>query len=194
MKKLERQRAQEEQAKRQEDEEAAAEKEDRGRPYTLSVALPGSILDNAQSPELRTYLAGQIARACAIFCVDEIVVFDEEGQDAKTVEGEFTGVGKKGQACVQLARILQYLECPQYLRKAFFPKHQDLQFAGNTVWTRPPFPLDCATDTERPPSPTLPCPGGKAGSGEQDLCLMPRRRSVAEPGLCSRVPTAPCVP
>ncbi|XP_017832090.1 28S rRNA (uridine-N(3))-methyltransferase isoform X3 [Callithrix jacchus] len=49
---------------------------------------------------------------------------------ARTVEGQFIGVGKKGQACVQLARILQYLECPQYLRKAFFPKHQDLQFAG----------------------------------------------------------------
>ncbi|XP_049752279.1 putative methyltransferase C9orf114 homolog isoform X2 [Elephas maximus indicus] len=130
MKKLERQRAQEELAKRQEEEEAALQEEDHGRPYTLSVALPGSILDNAQSPELRTYLAGQIARACAIFCVDEIVVFDEEGQDPKTVEGEFMGVGKKGQACVQLARILQYLECPQYLRKAFFPKHQDLQFAG----------------------------------------------------------------
>ncbi|KAM9722156.1 putative methyltransferase C9orf114 homolog isoform 1-T1 [Dama dama] len=129
-KKLERQQAQEEQAKRQQEEEAAAQSEDRGRHYTLSVALPGSILDNAQSPELRTYLAGQIARACAIFCVDEIVVFDEEGQDANTVEGEFRGVGKKGQACVQLARILQYLECPQYLRKAFFPKHQDLQFAG----------------------------------------------------------------
>ncbi|KAI4547482.1 hypothetical protein MG293_004037, partial [Ovis ammon polii] len=111
-KKLERQRAQEEQAKRQQEEEAAAQSEERGRHYTLSVALPGSILDNAQSPELRTYLAGQIARACAIFCVDEIVVFDEEGQDAKTVEGEFRGVGKKGQACVQLARILQYLECP----------------------------------------------------------------------------------
>ncbi|GAB1286179.1 Putative methyltransferase C9orf114 homolog [Apodemus speciosus] len=131
MKKLERQRAQEEQAKRQEEEEeAAAQRSNQGRPYTLSVALPGSILDNAQSPELRTYLAGQIARACTIFCVDEIVVFDEEGQDTKSVEGEFRGVGKKGQACVQLARILQYLECPQYLRKAFFPKHQDLQFAG----------------------------------------------------------------
>ncbi|XP_047380405.1 putative methyltransferase C9orf114 homolog isoform X2 [Sciurus carolinensis] len=130
-KKLEKQRAQEEQTKRQkEEEEIAAQREKQGRPYTLSVALPGSILDNAQSPELRTYLAGQIARACAIFCVDEIVVFDEEGHDAKTVEGEFKGVGKKGQACVQLARILQYLECPQYLRKAFFPKHQDLQFAG----------------------------------------------------------------
>lgn len=32
---------------------------------------------------------------------------------SRTVEGEFKGVGKKGQACVQLARILQYLECPQ---------------------------------------------------------------------------------
>lgn len=32
---------------------------------------------------------------------------------SRTVEGEFRGVGKKGQACVQLARILQYLECPQ---------------------------------------------------------------------------------
>ncbi|XP_054613754.1 kynurenine--oxoglutarate transaminase 1-like [Dunckerocampus dactyliophorus] len=102
----------------------------KGRPYTVTVALPGSVLDNAQSAELRTYLAGQIARACVVFCVDEIVVFDEQGEDAKSVEGEFTGVGRKGRACVQLARILQYLECPQYLRKMFFPKHQDLQYAG----------------------------------------------------------------
>ncbi|NXG48410.1 CI114 methyltransferase, partial [Psilopogon haemacephalus] len=101
-----------------------------GRPPTLSVALPGSILNNAQSLELRTYLAGQIARACAIFCVDEVVVFDEDGEGAKTVEGDFKGIGKRGKACVQLARILQYLECPQYLRKSFFPKHEDLQFAG----------------------------------------------------------------
>ncbi|XP_017580710.1 putative methyltransferase C9orf114 homolog [Pygocentrus nattereri] len=110
----------------QEEEEPKAE----GRLYTVSIALPGSVLDNAQSPELRTYLAGQIARACAVFCVDEVVIFDEQGEDTRTVQGEFKGVGKKGQACVQLARILQYLECPQYLRKAFFPKHSDLEFAG----------------------------------------------------------------
>ncbi|RXN34202.1 methyltransferase C9orf114-like protein [Labeo rohita] len=102
---------------------------EQSRSYTLTVALPGSVLDNAQSPELRTYLAGQIARACGVFCVDEVVIFDERGEDAKSVEGEFKGVGKKGQACVQLARILQYIECPQYLRKSFFPKHKDLQFA-----------------------------------------------------------------
>uniref|UniRef100_A0A803YH69 28S rRNA (uridine-N(3))-methyltransferase n=1 Tax=Meleagris gallopavo TaxID=9103 RepID=A0A803YH69_MELGA len=130
LKKLEKQRVRELAEKQAEEEKEQQQQEDKGRHYTLSVALPGSILNNAQSLELRTYLAGQIARACAIFCVDEIVVFDESGEDAKSVEGEFEGIGKRGKACVQLARILQYLECPQYLRKSFFPKHGDLQFAG----------------------------------------------------------------
>ncbi|NXK32149.1 CI114 methyltransferase, partial [Piprites chloris] len=128
LKKLEKQRERE--LAEQEAKKKEEQKEDRGRHHTLSVALPGSILNNAQSLELRTYLAGQIGRACAIFCVDEIVVFDEQGEDAKSVEGDFKGIGKKGKACVQLARVLQYLECPQYLRKIFFPKHEDLQFAG----------------------------------------------------------------
>ncbi|KAI4902475.1 hypothetical protein NFI96_018832 [Prochilodus magdalenae] len=118
----------EEQKKQQQCQEE--EQKAKGRLHTVSIALPGSVLDNAQSPELRTYLAGQIARACAVFCVDEVVIFDEKGENTTTVEGEFKGVGRKGQACVQLARILQFLECPQYLRKAFFPKHHDLQFAG----------------------------------------------------------------
>uniref|UniRef100_UPI003AACC822 putative methyltransferase C9orf114 homolog n=1 Tax=Centroberyx gerrardi TaxID=166262 RepID=UPI003AACC822 len=124
------------QLEKQKQQEADAEKakleqsQNKGRTYTVSVALPGSVLDNAQSTELRTYLAGQIARACVVFGVDEIIVFDEYGEDVTSVEGEFKGVGKKGQACIQLARILQYLECPQYLRKWFFPKHQDLQYAG----------------------------------------------------------------
>lgn len=126
IKQLEKQR-QQEAAEREKLEEQQTKN---GRPYTVSVALPGSVLDNAQSPELRTYLAGQIARACVVFGVDEIVVFDEEGEQVKSTEGEFKGVGKKGNACIQLARILQYLECPQYLRKWFFPKHHDLQYAG----------------------------------------------------------------
>ncbi len=49
-----------------------------GRAYTVSVALPGSIIGNAQSAELRTCLAGQVGRALAIFNVDEVVVFDEQ--------------------------------------------------------------------------------------------------------------------
>lgn len=50
-----------------------------GRSYTISLALPGSIIDNAQSAELRTYLAGQIARAAAVFNIDEVIVFNEQG-------------------------------------------------------------------------------------------------------------------
>jgi len=39
---------------------------------TVTIAVPGSILDNAQSPEFRTYLAGQIARAACIYKIDEV--------------------------------------------------------------------------------------------------------------------------
>ncbi|CAG7719894.1 unnamed protein product [Allacma fusca] len=93
------------------------EETSKGREYTVSIAVAGSILDNAQSPALRAYLAGQIARAAAIFSVDEIIVFDDSG-------------GKSTTACEQMARILQFLECPQYLRKYLFAIHPDLQFAG----------------------------------------------------------------
>eukprot|EP00897_Mesotaenium_endlicherianum_P008223 jgi/Mesen1/7429/ME000388S06652 len=40
--------------------------------YTISIAVAGSIIDNAQSLELATALAGQVARAAAIFKVDEV--------------------------------------------------------------------------------------------------------------------------
>ncbi|KAK9744588.1 putative RNA methyltransferase [Popillia japonica] len=100
---------------------------------TVSIAVPGSILENAQSVELRTYLAGQIARAACIFQVDEIVIFDDYGNEANaktsTLE-DIAGLKTVRQSCVQFGRILQYLECPQYLRKFFFPIHSDLKYAG----------------------------------------------------------------
>lgn len=102
---------------------------------TISIAIPGSILDNAQSAELRTYLAGQLARAGCIFKVDEIIVFDDYGatgpKNAKITKYETEdGTKSIAKCCTQLARILQYLECPQYLRKFFFPLHKDLKFSG----------------------------------------------------------------
>ena len=45
---------------------------------TLSIALPGSVLSNCQTRELRTLLVGQIARAATIYHVDEIIVFDDK--------------------------------------------------------------------------------------------------------------------
>lgn len=102
---------------------------------TISIAVPGSILDNAQSPELRTYLAGQIARAACIYNIDEIVIFDDQPAANVTTQKmaqleTHDGVKIARPCCVQFARILQYLECPQYLRKFFFPIHNDLKFSG----------------------------------------------------------------
>ena len=56
---------------------AITESEESGRKWTISVAVPSSIVDNAQSQELKSYLVGQIARCLIIFNVDEIVVYDE---------------------------------------------------------------------------------------------------------------------
>jgi len=119
--------------KTQEHQEEVGTRYERRDVCTISIAVPGSILDNAQSPELRTYLAGQIARAACIYKVDEIVVFDDKGEvtedeKLKVRKNDMLGEGRAG--CLQLARILQYVECPQYLRKYFFPIHKDLQYAG----------------------------------------------------------------
>jgi len=75
----------------------------KGRSYTLSIALPASILRNAQSNELRTYLAGQIGRAACVFNIDEIIVFDDDEINEQIDTNPFS-------ASEQLIRLLEYLE------------------------------------------------------------------------------------
>ncbi|KAI4162730.1 MAG: hypothetical protein LQ342_003617 [Letrouitia transgressa] len=114
-----------------------------GRSYTLSIALPGSVIANALTPELKTLLASQIARAAAVFCVDEVVVFDD-GQ-AEQQENHRRQYSSKNQQNQQnrhdaftgfsdpnffLMHILSYLETPPFLRKHLFPMHPDLKYAG----------------------------------------------------------------
>jgi methyltransferase len=78
----------------------------KGRSYTLSIALPASILRNAQSNELRTYLAGQIGRAACVFNVDEIIIFDDDDSEQMN-EVLDTNVFS---ASEQIIRLLEYLE------------------------------------------------------------------------------------
>ncbi|ORZ13411.1 putative RNA methyltransferase [Lobosporangium transversale] len=103
----------------------------KGRPWTVSIALPGSILDGSLTVELKTYLVGQIARACVLFNVDEIVIYNESAKGLSK-EG---AIGKddylpKSDPNLFMGRVLQYLETPLYLRKLLFPMHRDLKFAG----------------------------------------------------------------
>ena len=60
--------------------------------------------------------------------MDEIVIFQTESASA----GARTAPGgaPRTDGCVFMARLLQYLECPQYLRRQIFPMHPDLRFVG----------------------------------------------------------------
>ncbi|KAG5554759.1 hypothetical protein RHGRI_012349 [Rhododendron griersonianum] len=99
---------------------------------TVSVAVPGSIVDNAQSLELATRLAGQIARAATIFRIDEVVVFDNKSGSVNYSNASTRDVNSDDNesGAAFLIRILQYLETPQYLRKSLFSMHNSLRFVG----------------------------------------------------------------
>ncbi|KAH0543047.1 hypothetical protein FGG08_002560, partial [Glutinoglossum americanum] len=112
-----------------------------GRKWTLSVAVPGSIIANAQTHELKTQLAGHIARALAVFCVDEVVVYDDtprapnfnsnpspNSQSTTPANpSSYTGLTSPSHF---LTHLLAYLETPPYLRRHLFPLHPNLRFAG----------------------------------------------------------------
>ena len=98
---------------------------------TVSIALPSSILTNAQSSELRVYLAGQIARAAAVFCIDEIVVFEEEEEPDQSNRKPYSRNSQRLEDPTAFFKLLlEYLETPQYLRKFLFPVSKDLRLVG----------------------------------------------------------------
>ncbi len=79
----------------------------------LSVAIPSSALVNENDPKIKTYKVGMIARACAIFRVDEIIIY----RDPKLNESQF------------IKDVLEYAETPQYLRK-YIPIKSTLKYVG----------------------------------------------------------------
>lgn len=87
----------------------------------ISICFPDSIVALHQSSELRSYFISEIARMATIFCVDEIVILKDHTYKTKSPNFDATQY---------LAINLQYLESPQYLRKALFPIHPDLRNAG----------------------------------------------------------------
>lgn len=82
----------------------------RARDWTVSIALPGSWLNNAKKPDHKTMQVGQIARAAAVFCVDEIVVFDDDpvNVDPKVVAPKY--MRKKGKQLLKQEVLDSILE------------------------------------------------------------------------------------
>lgn len=90
---------------------------------------------SAQSPELKIALAGQIARALAVFCVDEVVIFDDGHATRPNSQGYIEHFDKDSYTGYSnpnffLVHILSYLETPPHLRRHLFPMHPDLKLAG----------------------------------------------------------------
>lgn len=85
-------------------------------PSTVSIAVPGSILDNAQSPELRSYLAGQIARAACVYKIDEVVIFDDYGSSGSK-KSKVTQYGELKLNFIQRIKIMKYLYLQNWMMK-----------------------------------------------------------------------------
>jgi len=81
----------------------------------LSVAIPESALSDESLKIDKTRKISILARACSIFKIDTIYVYQE---------------GDSKQDGSLLVMILKYLETPQFLRRRLFPKMNDLKFAG----------------------------------------------------------------
>lgn len=86
----------------------------------IAVALPDSMVYDAQHIRDKTEKLGYIARTLAIFQVTDIFIYHSPFITPQEAEREKRII----------KNILGYLECPQYLRKQLFPIHRDLEFVG----------------------------------------------------------------
>jgi methyltransferase len=81
----------------------------------LGIAIPDTVLEDKESLRDKTAKLGLVARACAVYGVDSVEVFED----------------KKGRGEMELiAKVLRFLETPQYLRKRLFPIDETLRYSG----------------------------------------------------------------
>ena len=84
----------------------------------MTVAFPSSVLQPIRNNLVATLRLAEIARAAAIFRVDEVLVYLERDRPTDRHLQRFA------------ALILDYLATPQYIRKRAFGMSRDLRYAG----------------------------------------------------------------
>jgi predicted SPOUT superfamily RNA methylase MTH1 len=85
----------------------------------LKVAIPDTSLTDCTDLRQKTVKIGQIARALAIFRVEEIIVY---------TTGKLRSTQKRDAELI--TKILRFMDTPQYLRRRMFPQSPSLQYAG----------------------------------------------------------------
>jgi methyltransferase len=84
----------------------------------LSITIPASTISDTPHLREKTAKIGLIGRAAAIFRVNEIIVYPDNLKVDQRRDLDY------------ISLLLNYLETPQYLRKALFKLDPDLEFAG----------------------------------------------------------------
>lgn len=104
------------------------------RSQRLFVALPASFTRDIQHLREKTSRVGIVARALAIFRVDEAIIYNDRADNTSEKEGRL------------FQKLLAFQETPQYLRRTVFAQDPELQFAG----ILPPLRLPSHPSTENP--------------------------------------------
>jgi predicted SPOUT superfamily RNA methylase MTH1 len=89
------------------------------RKKKLTIAIPVSIISDIPHLREKTLQIGLIARAAAIFRVNEIIVYSDK-----------SGAQNQKRDRTLFVTILSYMETPQYLRKRLFKIKPELKYAG----------------------------------------------------------------
>jgi methyltransferase len=84
----------------------------------LWIAIPDSSLSDEQTQRDKSIKIAQFARACSIFRVKRIYVYHDSLSQFEREDPTLLKI------------VLRYLDTPQYLRKALYPRMRQLEYAG----------------------------------------------------------------
>ncbi|UNI13703.1 hypothetical protein JDV02_000422 [Purpureocillium takamizusanense] len=101
-----------------------------GRDWTVSVAIPASVITSLATADQRMAVPGRIARALAVFSVDEVVIFDDTPPAQRPRHTDPAAYTGDTDPCHFLSHIISFLEAPPFMRKALFPLHPNLRLTA----------------------------------------------------------------
>jgi len=96
----------------------------------LSIAVSSSLVSEVSHPREKTSVIGHVARAAAIYRVDDIHIYRDRPDESQLIR-----------------LVLSYAETPQYLRRRLFSRRPELSYAGVLPPLRTPHhPLEDHSD------------------------------------------------
>ncbi|RYP02132.1 hypothetical protein DL764_005956 [Monosporascus ibericus] len=88
------------------------------------------LLPTCKRDDQRTNVVSHLARALAVFSIDEVVIFDDSHPDTRPRNVDPAGYTGDVDPCGYLDHLLQYLEMPPFMRRVLLPIHPNLKQAG----------------------------------------------------------------